>query len=146
MKRSPEWWFLMAIATGVFAIVGWLLLKDLLEEEFGLFIVFYTLFILLGDGATALAAEKLAPSFIHVGPGERLSRHDPTSDRAIAVADFDTAGSGRVIVRSEVWRARLADGAAKQSVSERDVLRIVGRDGLTLLVDRNDTGAGFDNG
>ena len=135
MNRSLEWWFLMAIATGLFALLGWVLLKDLYYEHLLLFAVSYTLFVVLGDGLTALAAEKFAPTDIHIGPGERLSKNDVTSETAVAAADFDGRGCGRVVVRSEVWRARIAVTSASP-VRELDELRVVGRDGLTLLVDR----------
>ena len=137
MKRSPEFWFLMTFATALFAFAGWVLLKDLIDKHFILFVLFYGLFVVLGDGLTALATEKFAPTFIHIGPGERFSKNHLTSETAKATGDFDEAGRGRVVVRSEVWRAELF-GEAPVRVSEKDELQIVGRDGLTLLVIRVD--------
>ena len=136
MKRSPEWWFLMAVATVLFAAIGWLLFKGLLPEHFATFVIVYAGFVLLGDGATALASEKLAPSRIHVGPGERPSVNDTMTETAIAAGDFDGEGRGRVTVRSEVWRARANRDAG---VAEGDSLRVLGRDGLTLLVEPGDS-------
>lgn len=137
IKRKPEWWFLMGFATALFGLIGWIVLKDLFYEHVFLFIVFYSLFVVLGDGLTALAAEKIAPTHIHIGPGERSSKHHLTTETAVAASNFDDEGRGRVMVRSEIWRAELAND--EDQISKQDTLRIVGRDGLTLLVRRADS-------
>ncbi len=134
MKHRPEWWFLMVFATFLFAAIGWFLLKGLLPEHAWLFIIFYFGFVVLGDGITAIASEKYAPSKIHVGPGERGTINDTPSETAVAVRDFDAAGFGKVKVRGEEWRAVVQ---GEVGVSRGDELRVLRRDGLTLHVERD---------
>ncbi len=88
--------------------------------------------IFVGDVLVALGVQKVAPTRISIGPGERETCDDLPAETATAIAHFD-GNAGRVSVRGETWKARTESGL-ERSIRRGDVVRVEGRDGLTLVV------------
>jgi membrane-bound serine protease (ClpP class) len=88
--------------------------------------------IVVGDVLTAIFMERTAPTKLTVGPGEQLVT------QAEVLEGFADSRFGMVKVRGERWRAACAS-ATNLPVGER--VRVVDRDGLTLIVEPLDAGA-----
>ena len=121
-----QWWLVLGVETlALAALVAWILSRlDRLTEPSALLVGL--IIIAAGDLATALIMQRFAPTAITLAPGE-----SPGSI-ARALADFDGSGTGRVLLRGERWRARLSAG---EPVRKDALVRIVARDGLTLVVE-----------
>jgi len=65
--------------------------------------------------------------------GDRQFDTDAPAELAVVVVGFDDTGKGRVRVRGETWRARQAEND-RASLDPGAVVRVVARDGLTLVV------------
>lgn len=139
-RFSRAWWYWLAAAamiggaaacfiyfsTVAFPSLGWL--SVFLVGSF------------VGDVVLAIGMEAVAPSRVVIGPGDRVFDSSPVNIRAEVVSAFSASGSGRVIIRGEVWNARFA-GEIRSAVLAGEEVLVKGRDGLTLLVDLigNDT-------
>ena len=135
MKRfSRLWWMSLLLSSVVTGSVAFLLLLNLTDWSIPKLVVASGILMLIGDLTLALTMEKVAPTKIAVGPGERFFHSDRSSDMAIVLSGFGAATSGKVSVRGETWRAVQAsddDGC----LSEGMTVHIVERDGLTLVVE-----------
>ena len=121
-----QWWLVLGVETlALAALVAWILSRlDRLAEPSALLVG--VIIIAVGDVATALIMQRFAPTVIMLAPGES------PGPLARALGDFDASGRGRVLLRGERWRARLAVGGP---VRQGGLVRIVARDGLTLVVE-----------
>ena len=133
-RYSPEWWAWIASATTVFTVVSFAGLY-----YFGIFEGLYTLIgtavaiSIVGDIVVAYSFEAIAPSKISLAPGERARHDEEVSTAGTVESGFSESDEGRVIVRGELWRARHFE-ARVVNLSHGQEIRIVGRDGLTLLI------------
>ncbi len=133
-RYSPVWWTWIASATTAFTVVSFGGLY-----YFGIFDGLYTLIgvaiaiSILGDIVVAYAFEAIAPSKISLAPGERDRHDEEVSALGIVESGFDGINAGRITVRGELWSARHCQGRALD-LARGDEIRIVGRDGLTLLI------------
>lgn len=89
--------------------------------------------LFLGDVLAAIGIEMTAPSRITIGPGERASNDAPMRECAAVLSEVAGDREGRVRIRGETWKARLADPAARPIAAGRQA-RVVARDGLALLI------------
>ena len=93
--------------------------------------------IFVGDVLVALGMQKVAPTKVSIGPGERETCDDLPAETATALAHFD-GDAGRVSVRGETWNARSESGS-ERSIRRGDLVCVKGRDGLTLVVSPAET-------
>ena len=131
LHKPLTWWIVMAVCTVLFGVLGALFLEEFTNLHKLGFVGMLLAIMLVGDVFVARGMERIAPTQVHVGPGERKHRKDLPADEGIAVADFDAAGLGRVVIRGELWRAR-ALGDVRPARGEP--VRVVDRDGLILVV------------
>ena len=129
----------MAVCTVVFGVLGALFLEEFTNLHKLGFVGMLLAIMFVGDVFVARGMERIAPTTVRVGPGERKHRDDFPADEGLAVADFDTGGLGRIVIRGEMWRAR-ARGDLRPSRGDR--LRVVDRDGLILIVEKGDAADG----
>ena len=134
MLLNPRraWWGIMLVSTIVIGLTTAYLLDRFtgLQKLGFLGVLLFVMF--LGDVLVALGMQKVAPTKISIGPGERATRDDLPAETATVVAHFD-GDSGRVSVRGETWNAR-TDDRPNGPVRRGDVVRVLRRDGLTLVV------------
>ena len=135
LHKPLTWWIVMAACTVLFGVLGALFLEEFTNLHKLGFVGMLLAIMLVGDVFVARGMERIAPTQVHVGPGERKHRKDLPAEKGIAVADFDARGLGRVVIRGELWRAR-ATGDARPARGDR--IRVVDRDGLILVVDGGD--------
>jgi membrane protein implicated in regulation of membrane protease activity len=137
-RFSRNWWALMAAATTVIGTVVFLILAFATDIQSFRLIGYWLGLTLLGDTLTALSMEAVAPTRVIIGPGDRRANNDLPTERAIVVSGFGDADTGEVQVRGEIWRAkRVADGRIRLAVGAS--VRVLNRDGLTLLVSPDDS-------
>ena len=88
--------------------------------------------IVVGDIVLAFIMERLSPTRVFLGPGDRRNRDDLPREIGRAIGDFEN-GSGNVSIRGEQWRARqVAD--CDQRLEAGSPVRVLDRQGLTLVV------------
>ena len=87
----------------------------------------------LADVGIAAAMQEIAPSWVNIGPGEKVLKSDRPSEQATIVAGFGYSREGQVSVRGETWRAVRAPDESG-AISTGMVVSIVDRHGLTLVV------------
>ena len=131
----------MAVCTVLFGVLGALFLEEFTNLHKLGFVAMLLAIMLVGDVFVARGMERIAPTTVRVGPGERKHSDDLPADEGIAVADFDAGGLGRIVVRGEMWRARVR---SEVRPSRGDRLRVVDRDGLILIVENAGTAAAED--
>ena len=133
-RYSPIWWTWIASASSFFAVISFAGLY-----YFGIFDDLYTLVIaaivisITGDIVVAYSFEAIAPSEISLAPGERARHDEEVSAAGVVESGFSASAEGRVLVRGELWRARHHEERSV-TLDQGDEIRIVGRDGLTLLI------------
>ncbi len=133
-RYSPEWWTWIASATTLFAGVSFGGLY-----YFGIFEGLYTLIgavvviSIAGDIVVAYSFEAIAPSRISLAPGERARHDEEISSLGTVESGFDSEATGKITVRGEHWSARHFQGLVVDLKPGTEI-RIVGRDGLTLLI------------
>jgi membrane protein implicated in regulation of membrane protease activity len=137
MKRYSLMWWSVVLPTSVvvggstFLLGGFLTDWGILER-----VVAAVVLTVVADLAIAAWIQSVAPTKVHIGPGEKLHDSELLSEKAKVIGGFDSSPHGRVLVRGETWRAtRAPDDAASMSIG-MDV-NIVARDGLTLVVSAN---------
>lgn len=135
MRRySRLWWMSLLLSSVVTGSVAFLVLLNLTDWSIPKVVVVSGFFVLLGDLTLALTMEKVAPTKIAVGPGERYFHTDRSSDKAIVLSGFDASLHGQVSVRGETWQAVRAPGD-RGELSEGMLVHVVERDGLTLVIE-----------
>jgi membrane protein implicated in regulation of membrane protease activity len=126
LSRRHRRWILGIETVCLLALAAWILfgigeLNDPLGWSVAIAIIG------AGDLATVLLMQRLAPTRITLEPGEAAVR------LGSALGDFNRDGYGRVLVRGERWRARCH---GLKPISAGDEVRVVARQGLTLVVER----------
>ena len=137
LHKPLTWWIVMAVCTVLFGVLGALFLEEFTNLHKLGFVGMLLAIMLVGDVFVARGMERIAPTQVRVGPGERKHREDLPADEGIAVADFDAEGLGRIRIRGEIWKAR---SRRDFRPAGGDRLHIVDRDGLTLVVEKADAG------
>ena len=93
---------------------------------------------LVVDLATAAWMERIAPTRVRIGPGERGTDSETAIEEAIVLSGFEGSTTGRVSVRGESWTAiRCPDDTADLSAGM--AVRVVDRVGLNLVVSTRST-------
>ena len=137
-RFSRHWWVVLGAATTVIGAVVFLYLAFATDIESFRLLAYWLGLTLLGDLLTALSMEAVAPTRITIGPGDRKLNNDFPTERAIVVSGFGEGDTGDVQVRGEIWRAkRAANTQVRLSVGTS--VRVLNRDGLTLLVSADDS-------
>jgi len=134
MKRYSFAWWLVILPTSV-TVGGSLLLLTSLFTDWSLFarLAIAILATALADLTIAASMEAVAPTRVHIGPGEKQLVSDRASEKATIVSGFDAAPHGQVSIRGETWRAVRAPGDTGKLTTGMSV-SVVDRDGLTLIV------------
>lgn len=134
-RFSTSWWISLASASCVFGLVTYLALRFMGLVDDDRLVLYMLIGIGLGDVLVALSFEVTAPTRVTLGPGDRRLASSELEATAEVVSGFDESAEGRVQVRGETWKARMADGrpATLQPGSE---VAVTEREGLTLLVAR----------
>lgn len=127
-RYSAQWWF---VIIGITSFLGWTSVAAFwwlghLSSSYALPAILAI--IVTGDIAGALIMESLTNSWVRFGPGEREPQ------LAEVVDGFGDSVGGRVRVGAEIWRARYA-GRGPPPSGAGCRLRVVGREGLVLLVE-----------
>ncbi len=133
-RFSRAWWLFMAAAGVVGANIcafALFLVSD--EPDRFLILIAVAFGLAVGDILAATYMEIFAPTRVTIGPGESRTTTEGVRETAIVIDGFDGESSGRVRVRGEVWRARIA-AEEESGLSPGETARIIGRDGLTLFV------------
>lgn len=133
-RFALQWWLTMITAT-LFFVSATLVLAHLVGGQEGpprfLWVLAVTV---LGDLVVALCYEAIAPTRVVVTAGERESKHDLSRELGVAFDGFEDSLIGRVRVRGELWRAWHVAGSECRP-RRGDQVRILAREGLTLLVE-----------
>jgi len=134
MKRYSLTWWLVILPTSV-TVGGTSILLSSVLTDWSIFArlaaaVFATA---LADLAIAAWMESIAPTRVHIGPGEKHLVSDLPSEKAIVVDGFDSVPNGHVLIRGETWRAVRATGDTGRLAAGMTV-NVVDREGLTLIV------------
>lgn len=134
MKRFSLAWWLVILPTSV-TVGGSLILLTSVFTDWSLFVrlAVAALATAFADLAIAAWMESIAPTRVHVGPGEKYLVSDPATERAMVISGFDSAPHGYVSIRGETWRAIRAPGDA-DALTAGMLVSVVDRDGLTLIV------------
>lgn len=134
MKRHSVLWWLVMLPTSV--IVGgttFLLARHFTDLNVLSLVGVAAVSALVADLAIAVAMEAIAPTKVHIGPGEKVLDSELPSEQATIIAGFDFSPHGQVSVRGEIWRAVRAPGDTGV-LSKGLVVSVVDRNGLTLVV------------
>ena len=133
IRFSRRWWLVIGAATLIIGIAAYLGLQYWTTLTLEQVILYWLIITFVGDVATAVSMEAVAPTRVTIGPGDRQFDTDRPAERAVVVVGFDEAGQGRVRIRGETWRARQADDD-RVSLESGVEVEVVARDGLTLVV------------
>ncbi|HKL63083.1 MAG TPA: NfeD family protein, partial [Woeseiaceae bacterium] len=130
---SLTWW-LVILPTSITVGGSSILLTSILTD-WSLFarVAVAVLATSLADLAIAAWMEAIAPTRIHIGPGEKYLVSDTAAERATVISGFDPLPHGLVSIRGETWRAIRAPGDAGTLTIGMSV-SVVERQGLTLVV------------
>lgn len=140
LRFSRRWWLVIGVATLIVGAAAYLVLQHWTALSLEQLILYWLVITLAGDVVTAISMEAVAPTRVTIGPGDRQFAADDPVERAVVVG-FDADGRGRVRIRGETWRARQADDDHASLESGAEV-KVVARDGLTLVVAATDSLAG----
>lgn len=134
MKRYSLTWWLVILPTSL-TVGGTAILLTGLFTDWSLFVrvAVAALATSIADLAIAAGMEAVAPTRVHIGPGEKHLVSDSPAERAVIVSGFDSAPHGQVSIRGETWRAVRAPGDNGPLTTGMSV-SVVDRDGLTLVV------------
>lgn len=137
MKRYSLTWWMVVLPTSVvvggttFLIAGLLTDWGILER-----VAVALILTSVADLAIAARIQSVAPTKVHIGPGEMGLNSELPSETAKIIGGFDASPYGRVSVRGETWLAtRVPDDTVSLTIG-MDV-NVVARDGLTLVVSPN---------
>lgn len=131
-RYSKLWWASILLSSAVTGGSSFALLTLFTGLSLGAVVVVSVFIILAADVLLALLMQTASPTRVTVGLGERWHAQEAPADRAAVISDFED-GQGKVSVRGEEWQARQAESCGEQLAAGR-VVRVVGRDRLTLLV------------
>ncbi len=134
IKRfSKRWWFAVIGGGAMFAGVsaGWAYAYLSLDDRS--FVILLVVAFVVGEILAAVSTELVAPTKVTVGPGEKFAKDSELSEAAEVVSGFEDSPIGRVRVRGETWAGRRVSSQDSR-LGQGDRARIVGRDGLTLLI------------
>lgn len=134
MKRYSLTWWLVILPTSV-TVGGTTILLTSLFTDWGIFMRVAVAALATGFADLAIAAlmEAVAPTRIHIGPGEKHLVSDIAAEKAVVVSGFDPAPHGQVSIRGETWRAVRAPGESGP-LKAGTAVSVVDREGLTLIV------------
>lgn len=133
IRFSRRWWLFIGATTLVIGVAAFLVLRYWTALSLEQLILYWLIITFVGDVITAISMEAVAPTRVTIGPGDRRFDTDSPAEMAVVVVGFDDTGKGRVRVRGETWRARQAEND-RASLDSGAVVRVVARDGLTLVV------------
>ena len=120
----------------VVGISAFLLLGNLTDWQTLKLMIAVGLLVFAGDLVMAFTMEAVAPTKVHIGPGEKVLATDKPREDAIVVSGFEDSSLGQVAIRGETWRAvRAPEDAGYLCVGA--TVRVVDRDGLTLVISSN---------
>ena len=88
---------------------------------------------LVADVAVAAWLQRIAPTRVSIGPGERATHTERVAERAIVISGFRTSPEGRVSVRGETWNATRSPDDTDELDAGMTVY-VVDRVGLNLVV------------
>jgi membrane-bound ClpP family serine protease len=130
------WWWLVLPSSVVVGLPTFFLLGHFTGLEFLERIAVAMVATFAVDFAIAASMESVAPTRLHVGPGEKVLKSDMPAEQATVISGFDASARGKVSVRGETWMAtRLAGDSG--TLSEGMRVRVVDRNGLELVVSSN---------
>lgn len=134
MKRYSLAWWLVILPTSI-TVGGTSILLMSIVTDWSLFtrVAVAVLATSLADLAIAAWMESVAPTRVHIGPGERHLVSDSPAEKATVVSGFDSLPHGQVSIRGETWRAIRAPGDTGDLTIGMSV-SVVDRQGLTLVV------------
>lgn len=138
VRFSRGWWLIIGATTLVIGVAAYLVLRYWTALALEQLILYWLIITFIGDVITAVSMEAVAPTRVTIGPGDRQFDADHLAELATVVAGFDDTRQGRVRIRGETWRARQAEGDHLSLESGTEV-RVVDRDGLTLVVTGDDS-------
>jgi membrane protein implicated in regulation of membrane protease activity len=136
-RFSTSWWISLASASCVFGLLTYIVLRltGMVDDDR---LALYLLGgIGLGDVLVALSLEVTAPTRVTLGPADRRLASSKFEATAEVVSGFDGSAEGRVQVRGETWKARMADGQPA-TLAGGSTLNVIERDGLVLIVSPSD--------
>ncbi|WP_405239977.1 NfeD family protein [Lentisalinibacter orientalis] len=134
MKRYSLMWWLVILPTSV-TVGGTSILLASLLTDWGVFTVLAVAAVAtaLADLAIAAWMESIAPTRVHIGPGEKHLVSDRPAEKAVVVDGFESEPHGHVSIRGETWRAvRAPDDTG--ALAAGMTVSVVDREGLTLIV------------
>ncbi|MBT8080749.1 MAG: NfeD family protein [Gammaproteobacteria bacterium] len=85
------------------------------------------------DLATAAMMERIAPTKVSIGPGEKLTNTEIAAEEAIIVSGFASSAEGQVLVRGETWDA-VRSHDETDSLLAGTAVRVIDRIGLRLVI------------
>lgn len=132
-RFSRRWWFIIGITTLVIGAAAFLVLRFATGLTLGQVVLYWLVATLVGDVITAISMEAVAPTRVTIGPGDRRLDTDFPAELALVDSTFDDSRNGRVRIRGETWWARQATDDMT-SLEAGSQVRVIGRDGLTLIV------------
>lgn len=134
MRRYSFTWWLVILPTSV-TVGGTTILLASVFTDWSLFVRLAVAAVAtaVADLAIAAAMEAVAPTRVHIGPGEKYLDSDPASEKAVVLSGFDSLPYGEVSIRGETWRAMRAPGDEGDLTPGMRV-SVVDRKGLTLIV------------
>lgn len=133
IRFTRRWWLFIGATTLVIGAGAFLVLRYWTALSLEQLILYWLIITFVGDVITAVSMEAVAPTRVTIGPADRQFDADAPAELAVVVVGFDAAGQGRVRVRGETWRARQAEDD-RANLESGAVVRVVDRDGLTLVV------------
>ncbi len=127
-------WWLVILPTSI-TVGGTSVLLASLLTDWGIFTILAVAAVATALADLALAAwmESIAPTRVHIGPGEKHLVSDLPSEKAVVVTGFDSVPHGQVSIRGETWRAVRAPGDTG-ALATGMAVNVVDREGLTLIV------------
>lgn len=136
MKRYSFTWWLVILPTSI-TVGGTSVLLAGFLTDWSIFTILAVAAVAtaLADLAIAAWVETLAPTRVHIGPGEKHLVSDPSTEKAVVIAGFDPTPDGQVLIRGETWRAVRAPGDTG-ALTPGMLVSVVDREGLTLIVSR----------
>ncbi len=132
-RFSLEWWSWLASGALVFGGCTGLFLYQQGSISGINFILLVVAVSFVGDLALALSFEAIAPTRVIIGPGDRVQRGSAVKETASIISGFENSAEGKVTVRGEIWAARCVS-ADSYSLAVGENVRVLGREGLTLLI------------
>ncbi|MGD8482873.1 MAG: NfeD family protein [Gammaproteobacteria bacterium] len=134
IKRfSKPWWISLASGSCLFGLLTYGVLRAFGAVDDDHLVLYLLTGIAMGDALLAISLEVITPTQVTLRPGERRTSSCNLDETAEVLSGFQHAHSGRVTVRGESWAARMVDEHPVH-LTPGSVVRVVGREGLTLLI------------